>query len=228
MVKLNTIVKEGDLISANLEIYKNEKRRIDKVIIKGYANFPMSFMNQQFGIVKNDLFSKKKITQISSLIKSNKFVSEIKKPELLFTKDSTSLFLYLKREKSNFFDGLIGFSTSPENGKIQLYGNIDIQIQNSLNKGEGLNINWLSSQNQSQSLKLALEAPYILNTPFIAGYKFNIHKQDTSFIATSHFLKTDFPRVPYPTDKKTFWKLVKIGSEIRQIHLLESPKPHPN
>jgi predicted helicase len=37
------------------------------------------------------------------------------------------------------------------------------------------------------------------------------------------FLKTDFPRVPYPKDKETFWQLVKLGSEIRQIHLLESP-----
>ena len=38
------------------------------------------------------------------------------------------------------------------------------------------------------------------------------------------FLKTDFPRVPYPKDKKTFWQLVKLGKEIRQIHLLESSK----
>ncbi|RPH28498.1 MAG: DNA methyltransferase [Bacteroidales bacterium] len=37
------------------------------------------------------------------------------------------------------------------------------------------------------------------------------------------FLKIDFPRVPYPKDKVTFWKLVKLGGEIRQIHLLESP-----
>lgn len=36
------------------------------------------------------------------------------------------------------------------------------------------------------------------------------------------FLKIDFPRVPYPKDKDTFWKLVKLGGEIRQIHLLES------
>ena len=36
------------------------------------------------------------------------------------------------------------------------------------------------------------------------------------------FLKIDFPRVPYPKDKDTFWKLVKLGCEIRQIHLLES------
>jgi predicted helicase len=37
------------------------------------------------------------------------------------------------------------------------------------------------------------------------------------------FLKIDFPRVPYPKDKDTFWHLVKLGKEIRQIHLLASP-----
>jgi predicted helicase len=37
------------------------------------------------------------------------------------------------------------------------------------------------------------------------------------------FLKIDFPRVPYPKDQATFWQLVKLGGEIRQIHLLESP-----
>ena len=37
------------------------------------------------------------------------------------------------------------------------------------------------------------------------------------------FLKIDFPRVPYPKDKETFWQLINLGSQIRQIHLLESP-----
>ena len=36
------------------------------------------------------------------------------------------------------------------------------------------------------------------------------------------FLKIDFPRVPYPKDAATFWKLVALGGELRQIHLLES------
>ena len=38
------------------------------------------------------------------------------------------------------------------------------------------------------------------------------------------FLKIDFPRVPYPKNTKIFWELVKLGGELRQIHLLESPK----
>ena len=37
------------------------------------------------------------------------------------------------------------------------------------------------------------------------------------------FLKIDFPRVPYPKDVTTFWQLIELGGEIRQIHLLESP-----
>jgi predicted helicase len=37
------------------------------------------------------------------------------------------------------------------------------------------------------------------------------------------FLKIDFPRVPYPKDVATFWHLVELGGELRQIHLLESP-----
>ncbi|MFA7327188.1 MAG: type ISP restriction/modification enzyme [Candidatus Kapaibacterium sp.] len=36
------------------------------------------------------------------------------------------------------------------------------------------------------------------------------------------FLKIDFPRVPYPKDKKKFWQLVNFGSQIRQLHLLET------
>lgn len=45
------------------------------------------------------------------------------------------------------------------------------------------------------------------------------------------FLKIDFPRVPYPkasslserASGEDFWKLVELGGELRQIHLLESP-----
>jgi len=37
------------------------------------------------------------------------------------------------------------------------------------------------------------------------------------------FLKIDFPRIPYPKDQETFWQLVKLGGELRSLHLLESP-----
>jgi len=38
------------------------------------------------------------------------------------------------------------------------------------------------------------------------------------------FLKIDFPRVPYPKDETSFKTLVALGKELRELHLLESPK----
>ena len=38
------------------------------------------------------------------------------------------------------------------------------------------------------------------------------------------FLKIDFPKVPITEDKEKFWKLVGLGKELRQFHLLEHPE----
>ena len=38
------------------------------------------------------------------------------------------------------------------------------------------------------------------------------------------FLKTDFPRAPFPANKKQFLALVDLGAELRALHLMESEK----
>ncbi|MCR5463816.1 MAG: DNA methyltransferase [Bacteroidales bacterium] len=35
------------------------------------------------------------------------------------------------------------------------------------------------------------------------------------------FLKIDFPRIPYPTDKDQYHRLVSLGAKLRQLHLME-------
>ena len=41
----------------------------------------------------------------------------------------------------------------------------------------------------------------------------------------NEFLKTDFPRIPYPADANEFRRIAKVGGEIRKVHLLEAPLP---
>ena len=55
----------------------------------------------------------------------------------------------------------------------------------------------------------------------ILDYIFAVLHSPTYREKYKEFLKIDFPRVPHPKDKDTFWELVKLGGEIRQIHLLE-------
>ena len=35
------------------------------------------------------------------------------------------------------------------------------------------------------------------------------------------FLKSDFPRIPVAKDSKSFWELVKLGGQLRRLHLLD-------
>ena len=41
----------------------------------------------------------------------------------------------------------------------------------------------------------------------------------------NEFLKVDFPRIPYPANTEEFWRITKIGSELRKVHLMETNLP---
>ena len=54
----------------------------------------------------------------------------------------------------------------------------------------------------------------------------NIYAISFSAIYKEKFQKsfsTDFPEIPFPRVSNDFWKLVKVGKELREIHLLGSP-----
>jgi predicted helicase len=85
---------------------------------------------------------------------------------------------------------------------------------------EGLGLKFTNEKNNStSSVTNATFAPIDL-----LDYIYAILHSPTYREKYKEFLKIDFPRVPYPTNQETFWKLVKLGGEIRQIHLLESPE----
>ncbi len=82
----------------------------------------------------------------------------------------------------------------------------------------------LDSQNDNDTNSPPLEGPGEAFAPIdILDYIYAVLHSPTYREKYKEFLKIDFPRVPYPKDKDTFWQLVKLGGEIRQIHLLESP-----
>jgi predicted helicase len=41
------------------------------------------------------------------------------------------------------------------------------------------------------------------------------------------FLKIDFPRIPYPATRANFDRLVKLGAELRNLHLMKTNPSHP-
>jgi len=184
-VALKNISIKKDTLLAQLHINKSNSRSIDKVIINGYPNFPKVFTKHHLKLKTNTLFTKDKLDKVSNSINTLPFVSEIKPPEVLFTKDSTIVYLYLKKKTSNKFDGLIGF-TSKENGKGLLFnGYLDLSLNNIFNTGENFSLIWKNNGKERQVFNFSLQLPYLLNSRISPNATLNIYKQDSSFVNTS-------------------------------------------
>ena len=182
-IQLKNIKIKDKKLFAELSIEASSKRIINKVVVKGYDDFPKSFLKNHFNIRANSVFNEKKIKSISEISKNLQFVSEIKTPEVLFTKDSTFLYLYLKKRKNNSFDGLINFATK-ENGDLLLNGNIDLELNNILNTGEKFKLFWNKIADERQEFEIALKTPYIFNSKITPELSFSIYKQDSTFLNT--------------------------------------------
>ena len=169
---------------ADINFTPSKKRKIDKVIFKGYENFPQSFIKNHLNINTNSVFNKKKLQEISQLSQALDFASEIKPPETLFTQDSTFVYIYLKKIKGNSFNGLINF-TSQENGKFKFNGHLDLKFKNILNKGENLNLLWNSFGDERQEFSIAAKTPYVFNSKISTEVAFSIYKQDSTFLNTT-------------------------------------------
>lgn len=190
-VQLKNIELKYKTIYADLHIKESEKRSIDKVVLKGYENFPKPYIKHYLEIRKKNVFNKEKLAQISSSIKLLNFTQEIKPPEVLFTKDSTLLYLYLKKKQKNSFDGIISFSSN-ENGKVLFNGHLDLKLNNVLNTGEYFELFWNRMGEERQNFNMATGIPYLLSTPFSTDLFFNIYKQDSTFLNTKFHSKISY------------------------------------
>ena len=182
-IKLKKLRIDNKTLYAEINLTTSKKRKIDKVIIKGYENFPKSFIKNYLNINSKTTFNKKKLMEISKLNKGLDFVSETKPPETLFKKDSTLIYIYLKKIQGSSFDGLVNFN-SQENGKLQFNGYLDLKLKNILNKGEQLNLLWNSFGNEKQEFSISVKTPYIYNSKLSPEFTFSIYKQDSTFLNT--------------------------------------------
>jgi hypothetical protein len=182
-IRLKNITIRNKILYADIDFDASKERKINKLIFKGYENFPNSFIKNYFNIREEMIFNKKKLNEISKLSKNLNFVSEIKAPETLFTKDSTFVYVYLKKNKGNSFDGLVNLA-SQENGKLKFNGYLDLKLRNILNKGERFNLLWNSFGNERQEFSIATQIPYIFNSKLSPELNFSIYKQDSTFLNT--------------------------------------------
>lgn len=192
-IKLENITKKKNKpLSANIIVLKGFSRIIDSIILKGYEKFSKSHIKYYAGIKKGKKFNKSKLIEKSDILNSLGFVSVTKSPEILFKKDSTIVYLYLKKEKNNLFDGILGFSTDDESQDLIFNGYLNLELNNNLNFGEQFLLNYKADGNDQQNFRAKLTLPYLFRTPFGVTTELKIFKRDSTFSTSDQLIKVRY------------------------------------
>ena len=192
-LRLEKIKKENNTsLSAHLILEGGPKRTIDGIVIKGYEKFPKSFLKYYAGIKTGIIFNQKKIVTKSELLNTLGFVSNIKPPEALFKRDSTTVYFYLKKQNNNLFDGILGFATDEETQKLKFNGYLNLELNNNLNFGEQFILNYKADGNDQQNFRVKANLPFLFRTPFGLGLELKIFKRDSTYVTTEQQVRITY------------------------------------
>jgi outer membrane protein assembly factor BamA len=193
-LSLTNIQLDNDgILKADLTLNsQTEKRNINSIIIKGYEKFSKSYLKHYLKIKPNQIFDLKTLKEKTEQLNNLRFAKQIKSPEVLFTKDSTTLYVYVEKTKSNTFDGFLGFGTNEQTNKLDFNGYLNLNLINTLNYGESFSLQYKSTESSQKLFQAEINMPYIVNTPVGLDLQLHIFKQDSSFTTVNQSLKLNY------------------------------------
>ncbi len=195
-LKLTNIETLENTVVALLGTKGKSFRTLDSIVIKGYDKFPRSFLKYYAGVKTGKTFNRQKLLRQNSVIDNLGFANTTKAPEVLFRKETTTAYFYIEKQNNNLFDGILGFATDEETQRLQLNGYLNLELNNNLNFGEQLLINYKADGNEQVSFRARIKTPYLFKSPFGASLELNIFKRDSTFVTTQQEAQVSYQLNP--------------------------------
>jgi outer membrane protein assembly factor BamA len=185
-MQLQNILVTDSTVGGDITFTKNKLITIDSIDIQGDAGMGLNYVQRLLNIKEGDLYNEAALRDISRRILTTNFLIEEQPRAVNFGSQKTTLILYLNQKNANRADAVIGFlpNNTQLGGKLLVTGDVKLNLVNSFNLGEQLNLNWQNLQYKSPRLTVDVSYPYVLGSAFGFTSKFNYTKNDTSFRTT--------------------------------------------
>ena len=196
--RLDSILIEKNQVSAALTMTKGTYVEVDTIRVAGRLEISKKYLENYLGIPPDSPYDKSKILRIPQRIRELPFVKETKPLDLTFYANRAVINLYLEPKKASRFDFIIGvLPNTVNNGTIEtttftLTGDLKGEFYNTFGLGEHILVELEQLRPLTPRLNLAINYPYVLNTPFGADAKLRIFKQDTSFLEVASDLGVQY------------------------------------
>ena len=172
-------MKKG-IPQVEVSVIPGNQRKIEAFVFRGYEKLPKRFVRNLEKEFQGKVYDDKNLMQINQSLQNHPFVLLEKPPQTLFTKDSTQIFLFTQKKKSNSFDGILGFGND-KTDKFTFNGSLNVNFRNMFNSFESINIFWQRNPDKGQTFDLKTDIPYLFGSNVGTNINVNIYRQDSTF-----------------------------------------------
>lgn len=181
-IKIDSLSFNNNISNGKLLLTKNKKISIDSIVYDKNLKLSKSYLFSYINLKPGSLYQESKIKQVQNKLNELAFITSTAAPQLVITDKYTKLNLFIANKKANQFDGILGIMPDEITGKVLITGQARLRLENSLGKGELLDVDWRKLQVQTQDLKGRIVYPFLFKTPFGIDANIKLYKRDTTFI----------------------------------------------
>lgn len=180
-IRIDSVSGHDDVLVGKLSIRPGPAVTYDSADFLSSIKTDHNYIYHLLDIVPEDPFSERGYKKISDKITRSSFLELNRPTDLSFKDKKAKVFLDVKEQASNTFQGVVGIQQVPS-GNTTLVGNIDLDIQNLFRTGKQFRFAWERFSEQSQQLNIYYKHPFLLDSKISPSFVFDLLKQDTTFI----------------------------------------------
>ena len=182
-VYLDSVIINEDKISAVLAVNKGVVYRIDSIKNYGKLKLNPKFLQQYLNISNGSIYSREKLKDVDRRMLELPYGEILQQSTLNMLGSGSILNLYVNTKKSSEVSAIFGLLPDGNNtGKLQLTGDVNLDLKNVFGAGEGLLFKYQALQPKSPRLNLGYDKPYIFHSPFGLGFLFELYKKDSAYL----------------------------------------------
>ncbi|WP_299761940.1 BamA/TamA family outer membrane protein [uncultured Pontibacter sp.] len=220
-VWLDSVSINGNKIAATLKLEKAFVVTYDTLEIVGKTKTQPKFLMRYLQLLPGQLYNQDQVDASQRMLTQLPYIKSTRSPQVRFTNDKAKVYYYLEDRQANQIDGVVGFLPDPNRAdKLLITGEANLNIRNIRGSGKQLGLQWRRVSAGSVILNGEYLHPNFLGSPIEVGTKFNLLKQDSTFITVQPRLQLGYYTLKYGKFSVfTEWRNSRILSEVSSEQL---------
>lgn len=192
-LQFDSLLWQDKALYGRLSLDRGPQIRYGDIRISGDAPVSKRFLRQYLGIETGKIYQEKQLNALSRRLSALPYLRETEGAKVYYFNNQTDIYLYINKRAANAFDGMLGVFPNSANGKLQLMGDLNLQLWSILKQGEQLALQFRSLQQGTQDLKVHVNWPFLFRTPLGLDESFSLFRRDTTFLEIQNRFALQYP-----------------------------------